>query len=109
MKLIGGCAAFFSPAACEVAAPIGMIKRRKTSNNLENRHFTKTETAKRTIKFASVVLSIRLAIGLTASKPDFAACCHPSYLCSLTAIGLKQRPSATAFTQFTCSSVKRCR
>ncbi|WP_246621442.1 hypothetical protein [Rhizobium laguerreae] len=50
MKLIGGCAAFFSPAACEVAAPIGKVKRRKTSNNLENRHFTKKEIAKRTIK-----------------------------------------------------------
>ncbi|MGO7015955.1 hypothetical protein [Rhizobium leguminosarum] len=51
MKFIGGCGAgFFSSAACEVAAPIGKVKRRKTSNNLENRHFTKKETAKRTIK-----------------------------------------------------------
>jgi hypothetical protein len=50
MKLIGGCAAFFSSAACEVTAPIGKVKRRKTSNNLKNRHFTKKETAKRTIK-----------------------------------------------------------
>ncbi|WP_245274340.1 hypothetical protein [Rhizobium leguminosarum] len=49
MKLIGG-AAFFSPAACEVAAPTGKVKRRKTSNNLENRHFTKKEIVKRTIK-----------------------------------------------------------
>ncbi|MGO6939638.1 hypothetical protein [Rhizobium leguminosarum] len=50
MKFIGGCAASFSPAACEVAAPIGKVKRRKTSNNLENRHFIKKEIAKRTIK-----------------------------------------------------------
>ncbi|MFW2232882.1 hypothetical protein [Rhizobium leguminosarum] len=51
MKFIGGCGAgFFSSAACEVAAPIGKVKRRKTSNNLENRHFTRKETAKRTIK-----------------------------------------------------------
>ncbi|WP_246721040.1 hypothetical protein [Rhizobium leguminosarum] len=50
MKLIGGCAAFFFSAACEVTAPIGKVKRRKTSNDLENRHFTKKETAKRTIK-----------------------------------------------------------
>ncbi|MGO6849313.1 hypothetical protein ACCS68_02785 [Rhizobium beringeri] len=50
MKLIGGCAAFFSSAACKVAAPIGKVKRRKTSNDLENKHFTKKEIAKRTIK-----------------------------------------------------------
>ncbi|MGO7589824.1 hypothetical protein [Rhizobium leguminosarum] len=50
MKLIGGCAAFFSSAACAITAPIGKVKRRKTSNDLENRHFTKKEIAKRTIK-----------------------------------------------------------
>ncbi|MBB3136826.1 hypothetical protein FHS26_004583 [Rhizobium pisi] len=76
MNRIGGCSACFCSAAWEVAA-IGKIKRNEESNIRENRYFTKKETAKRTIKSPQLYMTIRLAIALDCSKPDFDGGYHP--------------------------------
>ncbi|WP_246590358.1 hypothetical protein [Rhizobium lentis] len=72
MKRIGGCpAGFFCPAACEVAAPIGKLNRRKPSNIRKNRYLRCKRDAKRTIKSPQLYMLIRLAIASYRSKSDF--------------------------------------
>ncbi|MBB4235616.1 hypothetical protein [Rhizobium esperanzae] len=69
MKRIGGCPVwFFCSAACEVAAPIGKLRKNKASNIRENRCFIKTKIAKRTIKSPHLYMAAGLAIALNRSS-----------------------------------------
>ncbi|WP_245443097.1 hypothetical protein [Rhizobium sp. H4] len=79
MKRIGGWpAGCFCPAACEVAAPNGKLKRRKTSNTGKSRYFRCNLLAQRTIKSPQLYMRIRLAIASGGSKPDFGTSRRPA-------------------------------